>query len=109
MLKWFKDKTHTVAILDATNSTKSRRKWIYEKLTAAGIDHLFVESKCDDENLIMNNILEVKTTSPDYVGQDPEEAAKDFRSRIKNYEKVYETIDEEEKHYSCMARKHATH
>jgi 6-phosphofructo-2-kinase / fructose-2,6-biphosphatase 2 len=29
--------------------------------------------------------------------QDPEEAAKDFRARIKNYEKVYETIDESEK------------
>lgn len=29
--------------------------------------------------------------------QDPEEAAKDFRERIKNYEKVYETIDDEEK------------
>ena len=29
---------------------------------------LFVESKCDDEDLIMSNILEVKTSSPDYVG-----------------------------------------
>ena len=29
---------------------------------------LFVESRCDDENVIMNNIMEVKTTSPDYVG-----------------------------------------
>lgn len=47
----------------------------------------------------MNNILEVKTTSPDYVGQDPELAAQDFRNRIRNYEKVYETIDEDEKQY----------
>lgn len=45
----------------------------------------------------MSNILEVKTTSPDYQGQDPELAAQDFRKRIRNYEKVYETIDEEEK------------
>jgi len=44
----------------------------------------------------MSNILEVKTTSPDYVGQDPEEAAQDFRNRIRNYEKVYQTIDEDE-------------
>jgi hypothetical protein len=29
--------------------------------------------------------------------QDPEVAAKDFRARIKNYEKVYQTIDESEK------------
>ena len=41
--------------------------------------------------------MEVKTTSPDYKGQDPEAAAKDFRNRIRNYEKVYQTIDEDEK------------
>jgi hypothetical protein len=29
---------------------------------------LFVESKCDDERIITQNILEVKTTSPDYQG-----------------------------------------
>ena len=63
---------------------------------AANIETLYVESKCDDEELIMANILEVKTTSPDYKGQDPELAAKDFRNRIRNYEKVYETIDAQE-------------
>lgn len=68
MINWLKDPSNKVAILDATNSTKSRRKWIYEKLEAAKVAHLFVESKCDDEDLIMGNILEVKTTSPDYVG-----------------------------------------
>lgn len=102
MLKWFQDKNNKVAILDATNSTKSRRAWILEKLNGAKLLHLFVESKCDDENLIMSNILEVKTTSPDYVGQDPEAAAKDFRERIKNYERVYQTIDESERHLSYV-------
>lgn len=97
MLLWFKTQNGTVAILDATNSTKERRKWIYEVLQSSNINVLFVESKCDDESLIMANIMEVKTTSPDYKGQDPEVAAKDFRNRIANYEKVYETIDESEK------------
>jgi 6-phosphofructo-2-kinase/fructose-2,6-biphosphatase 2 len=82
--------------LDATNSTKTRRRWIQERCTAENIETLFVESKCDDEDLIMSNILEVKTTSPDYIGQDPEAAAQDFRNRIRNYEKVYQTIDEDE-------------
>jgi 6-phosphofructo-2-kinase / fructose-2,6-biphosphatase 2 len=86
MLNWFKDRRNKVAILDATNSTKSRRKWIHDKIQAHGellrkalspsvlssplilSTDLFVESKCDDENLIMQNILDVKTTSPDYVG-----------------------------------------
>lgn len=102
MLNWFRDKSNKVAILDATNSTKSRRKWIYDKIVEANLLHLFVESKCDNEDLIMANILEVKTTSPDYIGQDPEEAARDFRDRIRNYEKVYQTIDESERHLTFL-------
>lgn len=96
MVQWFKREHGVIAILDATNSTKERRHWILERCEREGISTLFVESKCDDENLIMSNILEVKTTSPDYAGQDPEVAAQDFRDRIRNYEKVYETLDAEE-------------
>lgn len=102
MVRWFNAGEGTIAILDATNSTKSRRAWIQERCDAEGIEAIFVESKCDDENLVMSNIMEVKTTSPDYVGQDPEEAAKDFRNRIRNYEKVYQTIDEDEKDYTYV-------
>jgi len=97
MVKWFEDGKGTVAILDATNSTKARRRWVHERCEAENIQTLYVESKCDDDSIIMSNILEVKTTSPDYKGQDPEAAAQDFRKRIRNYEKVYQTIDEEEK------------
>lgn len=97
MVKWFKKEKGVVAILDATNSTKARRRWVREKCDAHGIHTLYVESKCDNEEIIMGNILEVKTTSPDYIGQDPEVAAQDFRNRIRNYERVYETIDEDEK------------
>jgi len=96
MIKWFEEDAGLVAILDATNSTKARRRWIQDRCDAAGIETMFVESKCDDEELIMSNIREVKLTSPDYQGQDPEAAAADFRNRIRNYEKVYETIDEDE-------------
>ena len=98
MVKWFASGEGLVAILDATNSTKPRRKWIQERCDAADIQTMFVESKCDDEDLIMANIREVKLTSPDYKGQDPEEAAQDFRNRIRNYERVYETLDEDEAH-----------
>lgn len=37
MLNWFKDKDNKVALLDATNSTKTRRKWIYEKIVEANL------------------------------------------------------------------------
>ena len=96
MLSWFESEHGVVAVLDATNSTKNRRHWVSEHCKKAGITTMFVESICNDENLIMSNIREVKTTSPDYKGQDPELAAQDFRNRIRNYEKVYETIGGEE-------------
>ena len=101
MLKWFKD-GGVVGILDATNSTKERRRWVKARCDAQGIETLFVESKCDDEALVMSNILEVKTTSPDYKGQDPETAAKDFKERIRNYAKAYQTIDEDENHLTYL-------
>ncbi|MCJ1372792.1 Fructose-2,6-bisphosphatase [Loxospora ochrophaea] len=97
MVKWFASGQGIVAILDATNSTKSRRRWVHQRCEANNIATLYVESKCDDEATVMSNILEVKTTSPDYKGQDPELAAQDFRNRIRNYEKVYQSIDEDEK------------
>ena len=94
MLGWFKQ-GGVIGILDATNSTKDRRKWVMDTCTREGIEVLFVESKCDNEEMIMANIRDVKTTSPDYIGQDPEQAALDFRNRIKNYEKVYKSIDQD--------------
>lgn len=97
MIDWFDSGEGVVAILDATNSTKARRRWVAERCEANRIQTLYVESKCDDEDIVMANIMEVKTTSPDYKGQDPEDASRDFRDRIREYEKVYETIDEDEK------------
>ncbi|KAF8460221.1 6-phosphofructo-2-kinase-domain-containing protein [Kalaharituber pfeilii] len=94
LIDWLQNGKGTVAILDATNSTKERRRWIAKRCAAHGFEVMFVESKCDDEELIMANIREVKTNSPDYEGQEPELAAQDFVKRIKNYERVYETITE---------------
>lgn len=36
MIHWFEDSENKVAILDATNSTKSRREWIYNKIKGHG-------------------------------------------------------------------------
>ncbi|KAI5799815.1 6-phosphofructo-2-kinase-domain-containing protein [Geopyxis carbonaria] len=99
MLKWFEAKGSHVGVLDATNSTKARRAWIKQQCEARGHEVLFVESLCEDQNLVMKNVLEVKTSSPDYTGQDPEEAVRDFMARIHNYEKVYEQVDEDDLTY----------
>lgn len=58
-----------------------------------GISILFIESICNDEEIIRANILEVKLGSPDYASADNvKDVVTDFCNRIKHYEKIYETI-----------------
>jgi 6-phosphofructo-2-kinase len=95
------DKGGKVAIHDATNSSVSRRKRLLErvqthsKTTNLPIHAFFVESICTDQAVLETNI-QMKLRGPDYVGMDPDLAIKDFRARIENYEKTYQTISEEE-------------
>lgn len=93
MMNWFSDEEGVVAILDATNSTKERRKWILKLCRENSIEPMFLESWCDDKDLVLRNIADVKTSSPDYKGIDPDVATADFLERIANYEQVYQPLD----------------
>lgn len=73
LMRWYTEEGGVVAILDATNSTRKRRRWIADKCQETGVKLMFVESVCDNEDLVLSNILDVKVSSPDYVGQDPEQ------------------------------------
>ncbi|OWB86124.1 kinase activity protein [[Candida] boidinii] len=87
-----------VGIFDATNSTKARRKMIYETImerSSGQLKVLFLESICNDQSIIEDNVR-LKLQGPDYKNMDPNLALKDFVGRLKNYEKAYETIDEDE-------------
>ncbi|OWB81217.1 kinase activity protein [[Candida] boidinii] len=87
-----------VGIFDATNSTKARRKMIYETImerSTGQLKVLFLESICNDQSIIEDNVR-LKLQGPDYKNMDPNLALKDFVGRLKNYEKAYETIDEDE-------------
>ena len=90
-----------VGIFDATNSTKERRDWVLKECTC-GIKRagkrtgvVFVESICDDEDLLRENYRTKMSNSPDYAGVDPEEAMADLLVRVKKYEEQYETIDDD--------------
>jgi broad specificity phosphatase PhoE len=85
-----------VAIFDATNSTRARRKLVSERLGPLGIPLVFIESMCDDPAVIEANIRQTKLRSPDYEHMDEEEAVADFKARIAHYERAYEPIDERE-------------
>lgn len=88
----------SVGIFDATNSTKHRRKKVLKRIQERSngeLKVLFLESICSDPAIIESNIR-LKLSGPDYKNMDPELALKDFVGRLHNYEKAYESIDEEE-------------
>ena len=89
------------AIFDATNTTVARRRAVIErcaraeKLSSTPLRLLFVENICNDE-AILRHSYRLKLSNGDYHGMDQERALSDFTSRVKEYEKVYETITDEE-------------
>jgi broad specificity phosphatase PhoE len=98
LLDWFDDGGE-VAIYDATNSTRARRRTVEARCKQRGIPLVFIESVCDDPALIDANVRETKLSMPDYVGVEPEEAVRDFRARIAHYERIYETLDDSDGSY----------
>ena len=88
-----------VGIYDATNTTRERRDRIRELLGSAGLNTIAIESICEDEALVEQNIRNTKLGTADYEGMAADEAIADFRARIRNYEQAYEAIGEDEGSY----------
>ena len=90
-----------VAIFDATNSTEKRRQWILEECTSplkrsdkqTGL--VFVESICDDAELLEENYRYKVSSSPDFDGMPVIDALNDLRNRVAKYEAQYETITDD--------------
>jgi len=80
-----------VAIFDATNNTRERRKAVWERVVEKGIRCLFLESVCNNPELIQSNIEDCKVHSPEYANMELE----DFLARMENYTSVYQTMGEE--------------
>ncbi|GAA5881150.1 hypothetical protein JCM1840_001622 [Sporobolomyces johnsonii] len=95
LIKWLKEGGN-VGIHDATNSTRTRRKALADRVKREpGLKLLFIESVCTDPAVIAANIaVKVASGDPDYDGQEPSQAEKDFRERIKHYEESYQPLDE---------------
>jgi len=101
----FHENRDRIAIFDATNSTDKRRRWILEECTnpakrpgkPTGV--VFVESICDDEELLLENFRFKVSNSPDYKNMDEQEAIKDLKQRVKQYEQQYETITDDSLSY----------
>jgi len=93
-----------VAVFDATNTTRERRRMIHNIVVEKmGYKLLFVESVCNDPKIVQATIKEVKVNSPDYKDVNNESVLTDFLLRIQHYEVQYQTLDEVlEAHFSFM-------
>lgn len=97
----------TIAILDATNSTKNRRKKILKFFNLFPYQKkiIFIENITTDEKIIEKNIL-FKKNSKDYNKFSIEDMKKDFIERLNYYKDSYDSIDDSEnlnyiKFYDC--------
>ncbi|KAG7283226.1 hypothetical protein CRUP_004968 [Coryphaenoides rupestris] len=81
-------------VFDATNTTRERRSTIVKFAEQNGFKVFFVESVCEDPEVIAANIVQVKLGSPDYINCNTEEAVEDFMKRIECYETSYQPLDE---------------
>lgn len=102
LFKFLLEDNGDVGIFDATNTTRERRDEIVERCGHADLNILFIESICTDEK-VLNANYRMKLKSPDYKNWPEELALADFKRRLKQYEDVYEPIDEEhDKNYSYI-------
>uniref|UniRef100_A0AAY4C6D3 6-phosphofructo-2-kinase domain-containing protein n=1 Tax=Denticeps clupeoides TaxID=299321 RepID=A0AAY4C6D3_9TELE len=100
---YFTKEQGQVAVFDATNTTRERRGLILSFAKEKGYKVFFVESVCDDPDIIEQNIMQVKLSSPDYENCDKEEALEDFLKRIECYKMTYVPLDEEkDRHLSYI-------
>merc|ERR1711974_49847 len=86
-----------VGIHDATNSTRARREFLFNKARSSDLPAriIFFESLCTDREVVMRNVG-MKAHSPDYKDRDAAEAKADFLKRLAAYEEQYEPLDETE-------------
>ncbi|RDY06290.1 6-phosphofructo-2-kinase/fructose-2,6-bisphosphatase [Mucuna pruriens] len=98
MISWMQEGGQ-VGIFDATNSNKDRRNMLM-KLAEGRCKIFFLETICNDVNIIERNVRLKIQQSPDYAEEpDFEAGLQDFKNRLANYEKaslyhVYETVNE---------------
>ncbi|XP_065881002.1 6-phosphofructo-2-kinase/fructose-2,6-bisphosphatase [Euphorbia lathyris] len=93
MIAWMQEGGQ-VGIFDATNSTRKRRNMLM-KMAEGRCKIIFLETLCNDRRIIERNIRLKIQQSPDYAEEPDFEAGyQDFKTRLDNYEKVYEPVEE---------------
>ncbi|KAL6745907.1 6-phosphofructo-2-kinase-domain-containing protein [Haematococcus lacustris] len=112
MTRWLDSEEGQVAIFDATNSTEERRTYLRSHFHGRW-QYLFIESICNDQEVLERNYMNKMKYSPDYHNVPVAQAShlgkskldvgdlalEDFRNRIHKYEEVYESITDRRYHF----------
>jgi 6-phosphofructo-2-kinase/fructose-2,6-biphosphatase 4 len=69
LLRFFNKENGQVGIYDAVNPTSQNRRAWKEILDSYGIQTIFIESLCDNQEIIEQNVRSVKISSPDVLPQ----------------------------------------
>ncbi|XP_041429153.1 6-phosphofructo-2-kinase/fructose-2,6-bisphosphatase isoform X2 [Xenopus laevis] len=93
--KYLTQEEGQVAVFDATNTTRERRSLILQFAKERVFKAFFIESICDDPDIIAENIMEVKLSSPDYKDCDREKVVEDFLKRIDCYSMYYQPLHDD--------------
>ncbi|KGO37563.1 Bifunctional 6-phosphofructo-2-kinase/fructose-2, 6-bisphosphate 2-phosphatase [Penicillium expansum] len=91
-----------IAIYDAVNPLASGRRSLAKEFAKHDIETLFIESWCDDEHIIEENVRRVKISSPDYVSWKSEDAVKHYLNRISSRIPQFQTMEEKDLNYIKM-------
>lgn len=83
-----------VAIYDAVNPLTAGRRSLAKEFAKHNIKMLFIESSCDDQRIIEENVRSVKISSPDYIGWEQADAVKHYLNRMSAKIPHFETMEE---------------
>ena len=85
-----------IAIYDAVNPLAAGRRSLAKEFAKHDIETLFIESSCNDEKIIEENVRNVKISSPDYKGWSQDDAIKHYLNRMKAKIPHFETMEEDD-------------
>ncbi|RDW89318.1 putative 6-phosphofructo-2-kinase fructose bisphosphatase protein [Coleophoma cylindrospora] len=99
---WLNHENGQVAIYDAVNPLSGGRRSLAKEFAKHDVQTLFLESYVNDEKILQENARSVKISSPDFVGMDPDDAAKMYLKRIDEKIPSFETMNESDLNYVKM-------
>lgn len=102
MLHFLNHENGQIAIYDAVNPVAAGRRSLAREFAKHEVETLFIESACDDEKIIEENVRNVKISSPDYLHWKADDAVKHYLARMSAKIPHFETMEETDLNYIKM-------